>query len=117
MILLYHPFFCACAVSRFQFSRSGLSDVSVSVVNISVGTTDDNDHALEFAASPSTPLPIVERTAHRPLPAGCSISSLEFNTYSGWVMNNFTGFSLTRRNLTSYLEVAIIVSSVYMVKF
>ena len=94
-----------------------MNDVSVSVVNIAVSTTDGVEHALEFPASPSRPLPIVEGTAHRPLPAGCSISSLEFNTHSGWVMNNFTGFSLTRRNLTSYLEVAIIASLMYMVKF
>ena len=92
---------------RFHFSRSGLSDVSVSIVNITVGTADGPGHTLEFAASPDTPLPVVEGPTNTPLPAGCSISSLEFNTYSGWATNNFTGFSLVRHNSTSYLEVAL----------
>ena len=96
----------SCAVPRFRFSRRGLrSDVSVSVVNVAVSTTDGVGHALEFTASPDTPLPVVEGPAHTPLPAGCSVSSLEFNTHSGWVMNNFSGFSLARRNSASYLEV------------
>ena len=99
------------AVPRFRFSRQGLNDVSVSVVNIDVGETDGAEPTLEFAAS-STPLPVVEGTAHRPLPAGCSISSLEFNTFSGWVTNNFTGFSLVTRNSALYLEVT---SLMYMV--
>ena len=94
-------------VPRFRFSRSGLNDVSVSVVNIAVGTTDGAGHTLEFAAS-DTPLPVVEGPAHTPLPAGCSISSLEFNTYSGWAVNSFSGFSLVRRNSASFLEVASI---------
>ena len=100
------------AVPRFRFSRQGLNaDVSVSVVNIAVGETDDAKPTLEFAAS-STPLPVVEGPAHRALPAGCNISSLEFNTFSGWVANNFTGFSLATHNSALYLEVT---SLTYMV--
>ena len=96
---------CVHLVPRFRFSRSGLNDVSVSVVNIAVGTADGAGHTLEFAASTDTPLPVVEGPAHMPLPAGCSISSLEFNTYNGWAIHSFSGFSLVRRNLASYLEV------------
>ena len=100
------------AVPRFRFSRQGLkADVSVSVVNIAVGETDGAEPTLEFAAS-STPLPVVEGPAHKPLPAGCNISSLEFNTFSGWVINNFNGFSLETRNSALYLEVT---SLAYMV--
>lgn len=81
------------------------SDVSVSVVNIAMDTTDGVDHSLEFTASPDTPLPIVEGPASTPLPAGCDLSSLEFNTYSGWALNSFNGFSLTERDSHIYLEV------------
>ena len=104
-------FFFTHAVPRFRFSRQGLNNVSVSVVNIAVGETDGAEPTLEFAAS-SMPLPVVEGTAHRPLPAGCSISSLEFNSFSGWVTNNFTGFSLATHNSALYLEVT---SLMYMV--
>ena len=92
------------AVPRFRFSRQGLNDVSVSVVNIAVGETDGVGHTLEFAAS-TTSLPVVEGTAHTPLPSGCSISSIEFNTHSGWVAHSFSGFSLAQRESATYLEV------------
>ena len=93
---------CMCIEPRFRFSRSGLSDVSVSVVNIAA---DGVGHTLEFTASPNTPLPVADGLANNPLPAGCSVSSLEFNTFSGWVVNDFNGFSLVRRDSASYLEV------------
>ena len=82
------------------------SDVSVSVVNIVVAADSDSgvEHALEFTAS-DTPLPVVEGPAHTPLPAGCSISSVEFNTYNGWAINSFSGFSLAERDSRVYLEV------------
>lgn len=93
------------AVPRFRFSRLGLNDVSVSVVNIVLDGVD-GVHALRFAASNSS-LPVAQGLGNTPLPTGCSISSpLEFNTYSGWTVNNFTGFSLTRNNSASYLKVA-----------
>ena len=94
-------------VPRFRFSRLGLgSDVSVSVV--SIVDADDNGvgHALEFTASPDTPLPIVEGPANTPLPTGCNVSSLEFNTHSGWVTNDFNGFSIAERNSRVFLEVS-----------
>lgn len=82
------------------------SDVSVSVVNIvEVDTADGVQHTLEFTASPSTPLPIAEGLANTPLPTGCNISSLEFNTYSGWTINSFNGFSLAEHDSRVYLEV------------
>ena len=93
------------AVPRFRFSRQGLNDdVSVSVVNIAVSETDAAVPTLEFAAS-STSLPVAEGLGNRPLPAGCSISSLEFNTHSGWEVNSFSGFSLAQRESSTYLEV------------
>ena len=70
-----------------------------------VGADDGVGYVLEFTASPNTPLPIVEGPANTPLPTGCSISSLEFNTYSGWVTNDHSGFSIAERNSSSYLEV------------
>ena len=82
-------------------------------MNIAVGESDGAKPTLEFAAS-STPLPVVEGPAHRALPAGCNISSLEFNTFSGWVINNFNGFSLATRNSALYLEVT---SLAYMGNF
>ena len=100
----------AFVVPRFRFSRLGLADVSVSVVNIAVDTTDDGveQYALQFTVSPDTALPLAEGLANNPLPTGCSISSLELNTPSGWIMNNFSGFFLVERNSASYLEVASI---------
>lgn len=62
-------------------------------------------HSLEFAASPNMPLQIAEGPANTPLPTGCSISSTEFNTHSGWTINDFSGFSLAERNSRVYLEV------------
>ena len=86
-----------------------MADVSVSVVNI-INTTDDGveQYALQFTVSPDTPLPLAEGLGNNPLPIGCSVSSLELNTPSGWVMNNFSGFSLVERNSASYLQVASI---------
>ena len=82
------------------------ADVSVSVVNIAVDTTDSvEQYALRFMASPDTALPIAQGLGNTPLPTGCSISSLEFNTLSGWAANNFSGFTLVERNSASYLEV------------
>ena len=82
------------------------ADVSVSVVNIAVDTTDGVDqYGLEFTASPDAALPISERLGNTPLPARCNVSSLEFNTPSGWVTNSFSGFSIVERNSASYLEV------------
>ena len=100
-------------VPRFRFSRLGLgSDVSVSVVNVAAVRTADSDSvedetesALAFPASPNTTLPIVEGPADTPLPTGCSISSLEFNTYNGWAINSFSGFSLAENDSRVYLEV------------
>ena len=80
------------------------SDVSVSVVNIVIAADSGVEHALEFTAS-DTPLPIVEGPAHTPLPARCGISSLEFNTYNGWAINSFSGFSLAEHDSRVYLEV------------
>jgi len=91
------------AVPRFRFSRLGLSDVSVSVVSITTGV-DDFSHALAFSASSSV-LPIVQGPASTPLPTGCTVSSVEFNTYTGWVVQSFTGFSLAERDFHVYLEV------------
>lgn len=93
--------FLPVTVARFRFMGSG---VPVSVVNIA---TSENgvEHRLEFSASPDTPLPIVEGQANTPLPSGCSMASLEFNTYSGWVINSFDGFSLAERDSRVYLEV------------
>lgn len=83
-----------------------MSDVSVSVVNIAVDTTDGvEQYALQFTVSPNTALPIAEGLGNTPLPAGCSVSSLEFNTFNGWVTNSFSGFSLVERDSASYLEV------------
>ena len=94
---------------RFRFSRRGLPDVSVSVVNIAVDTTDGvEQYALQFTVSPDTALPIAQGLGNTPLPTGCSVSSLEFNTPSGWVINSFSGFSIVERNSASYLEVASI---------
>ena len=97
----------AFAVPRFRFSRSSLpADVSVSVVNITVDTTDGvEQYVLQFTVSPDAALPIAEGLGNSPLPAGCRVSTLEFNTLSGWVTNNFSGFSLVERNSASYLEV------------
>ena len=84
-----------------------MADVSVSVVNIAVDTTGGvEQYALQFMVSPNTALPIAQGLGNTPLPTGCSISSLEFNTPSGWVANNFSGFALVEHNSTSYLEVA-----------
>lgn len=93
--------FIPIIAARFRFMGSG---VPVSVVNIA---TSENgvEHRLEFSASPDAPLPIVEGQANTPLPSGCSMSSLEFNTYSGWVINSFDGFSLAERDSRVYLEV------------
>ena len=100
-----YPFSTLSAVPRFRFSRQGLhADVSVSVVNIAVGETDAAEPTLEFQAS-GTPLPVADGLGNGPMPAGCSILSLEFNAFSGWVTNDFTGFSLTSRNSAVYLEV------------
>ena len=94
-------------VPRFRFSRSGLSDVSVSVVNVAVvpDTNGDESAALAFPASPNAALPIAEGLGNTPLPTGCSISSLEFNTFSGWAVNTLSGFSLAERDSRVYLEV------------
>ena len=85
------------------------SDVSVSVVNVAaVGTADgdsEDESALAFPASPNAALPIAEGLGNTPLPTGCSISSLEFNTYNGWAINSFSGFSLAERDSRVYLEV------------
>ena len=84
-----------------------MADVSVSVVNIAVDTTDGvEQYALQFMISPDTALPIAQGTGNTPLPTGCSISSLEFNTPSGWAANSFSGFALVERDSESYLEVA-----------
>ena len=94
------------AVPRFRFSRFGLgSDVSVSVVNVAVDDSGEEENALAFPASPNAPLPIAEGLGNTPLPTGCSISSLEFNTYNGWEINSFSGFSLAERDSRVYLEV------------
>ena len=83
-----------------------MADVSVSVVNIAVDTTDGvEQYAIEFMVSPDTALPIAQGTGNAPLPTGCNISSLEFNTPSGWAANNFSGFTLVERNSETYLEV------------
>ena len=96
----------AFAVPRFRFSRNELSDVSVSVVNITVNTTDGvEQYVLQFTVSPDAALPIAEGQGNSPLPAGCHVSTLEFNTPSGWITNRFSGFSLVERNSVSYLEV------------
>ena len=92
------------AVPQFRFSRLGFSDVSVSVVSIATGV-DGVSHRLEFAAS-SSALPIVQGPASTPLPTGCTVSSVEFNTYTGWVVQSFNGFSLAERNSHVYLEVS-----------
>jgi len=97
-------FWFPIAVPRFRFSRLGLSDVSVSVVSITTGV-DGVSHALAFAAS-SSALPIVQGPASTPLPTGCTVSSVEFNTYAGWVAQSFTGFSLSERDSHVYLEVS-----------
>ena len=81
------------------------SSVTVSVVNIVATDTAENEVRLEFTASPDEPLPIVEGQANTALPTGCSISSFEFNAYSGWVINSFDGFSLAERDSSVYLEV------------
>ena len=92
-------------VPQFRFSRLGLNaDVSVSVVSIATGV-DGVTHTLEFAASSSV-LPIVQGTASTPLPTGCTVSSVEFNTYTGWVVQSFNRFSLAERNSHVYLEVS-----------
>ena len=91
-------------VPQFRFSRLGLTDTSVSVVSIATGV-DGVSHALAFAAS-SSALPIVQGPASTPLPTGCTISSVEFDTYTGWVMQSFTGFSLAERDSHVYLEVS-----------
>ena len=98
-----HGFFYLCiyTVPQFRFSRL---DVSVSVVSIATGV-DGVSHVLEFAAS-SSALPIVQGTASTPLPTGCTVSSVEFNTYTGWVAQSFTGFSLAERNSHVYMEVS-----------
>ncbi|XP_065910138.1 neurogenic locus notch homolog protein 1-like isoform X2 [Dysidea avara] len=91
-------------VPQFRFSRLGLnSDVSVSVVSIATGV-DGVNHMLEFTASSSV-LPIVQGTASTPLPTGCTVSSVEFNTYTGWIVQSFNGFSLAEHNSHVYLEV------------
>ena len=91
-------------VSRFQFSRTGLPDVSVSVENIAVDTIGNvEQYALQSMVSPDTTLPIAQGTGYTPLPTGCSI---ELNTPSGWAANNFSGFTLVECNSASYLEVA-----------
>jgi len=93
-------------VSRFRFSRAGLADVSVSVVNIAVDTTGGvEQYALQFMVSPDTALPIAQGLGNTPLPTGCSISSLEFNTPSGWAANSFSGFALVERDSNVYLQV------------
>ena len=100
--------FHAFVAPRFRFSRRGLTDVSVSVVNIAVDTLSTDgveQYALQFTVSPDTALPIAEGLGNTPLPTGCSVSSLEFNTPSGWVINSFSGFSIVERNSASYLEV------------
>ena len=92
-------------VPQFRFSRLGLNaDVSVSVVSIATGV-DGVSHVLEFVAS-SSALPIVQGTASTPLPTGCTVSSVEFNTYTGWAVQSFNGFSLAERNSHVYLEVS-----------
>ena len=51
--------FLMSLVSRFQFSRTGLPDVSVSVENIAVDTIGHvEQYALQFMVSPDTTLPI-----------------------------------------------------------
>ena len=98
--------FCVFTVPTFRFSRAGLADVSVSVVNIAVDTTGGAEqYALQFTVSPDTALPIAQGTGNTPLPTGCSISSIEFNTPSGWAANSFSGFTLVERDSASYLEV------------
>ena len=92
------------AVPQLRFSRLGLSDVSVSVVSITAGV-DGVSNVLKFAAS-SSALPIVQGPASTPLPTGCTVSSVEFNTYTGWVVQSFTGFSLAESNSYVYLEVS-----------
>ena len=84
-----------------------MPDVSVSVVNITVGTTVDgvDQYGLQFTVSPDAALPIAEGLGNTPLPTGCRVTSLEFNTPSGWVTNSFSGFSIVERNSASYLEV------------
>ena len=100
------------SVPRFRFSRQGLNaDVSVSVVNIAVTETDAAEPTLEFAAS-GTPLPVAEGLGNRAISAECTTLSLEFNSFTGWVINNFTGFSLKSHDSQVYLEVA---SLTYMV--
>jgi len=89
-------------VPRFRFSRQGFNDVSVSVVSISSGANP----VLQFAVS-SRPLPIRKGLGNTRLrtTSGCTISSVEFNTYTGWIAQSFNGFSLVQRNSDLYLEV------------
>ena len=94
------------AVPTFRFSRRSLSDVSVSVVSITT-SVDGISYAIEFAAS-SSALPIAQGLANNPLPTGCTASSIEFNTYTGWVVQRFNGFSLAERDSSVYLEVSCI---------
>jgi len=94
---------------QFRFSRSGLSrDVSVTVVNIGTGV-DGASSELQFAISPGTPLPIAQDLGNAPLNAtGCTISSVEVNTFTGWDLLTFDGFSLVQRNPKAFLEVWIL---------
>lgn len=65
-------------------------------------------HTVEFAAS-SSALPIVNSPASTSLPTGCTASTVEFNTYTGWTVQNFNGFSIAERQEVGgrnyYLEV------------
>ena len=100
-IAIYMHVYICFVVPRFRFSRRGLNDVSVSIVNIA---TNEDQLQLQFEASVA-PLPIAQGIADLPLPTGCNTSSLEFNTQVGWTVNSFSGFFIAERNSRSYLEV------------
>ena len=86
-----------------MFSRDGL-EVDTTITTVYFVQNSDNNYELQSTATGNV-LPIVKRANGEDMPSDCSVSGLEMMTESGWVEIDDNGFSLTRSNGKSYIEV------------